>query len=194
MGSAFRLPLWTNADFADVLRWCAARGLRSVATDLRAGEIYTEIDWTQAHAIICGAEADGLTAAEAEAADVRVHIPMRPRCASCRTRSSIKRFMRSSNFEVVKPFCDSISRPSLRSTTAPKRSSTRRTRRSASASSRLFSVSGFAVLSMLQLYDQSAAGFIRPRRAGDGFVPRACVVRERRTQHKAPAQKKESGW
>ncbi len=77
MGSAFRLPLWTNADYADVLRWCAARGLRSVATDLGAGQSYTEVDWTQAHAIICGAEADGLTAAESEAADLRIHIPMR---------------------------------------------------------------------------------------------------------------------
>src|SRR3982074_7738 len=31
MGSAFRLPIWTGPDYADVIAWCAERGIRSIA-------------------------------------------------------------------------------------------------------------------------------------------------------------------
>lgn len=78
MGSAFRLPLWTGAQFADALAWCAARSIRTVATDPRATHTHTDFDWTTPHALIMGAEAGGLTAQEIAAADARIRIPMRP--------------------------------------------------------------------------------------------------------------------
>lgn len=78
MGSAFRLPLWTGAGFAEALQWCAGRGIRSVSTHLAASATHTELDWTTPRAIILGPEGAGLTPEEAEAADDRIRIPMRP--------------------------------------------------------------------------------------------------------------------
>ncbi len=78
MGSAFRLPLWPGAQFHDALAWCAARGLRTVATDPHATRTHTEIDWTTPHALIMGAEAAGLNAQESAAAELSIRIPMRP--------------------------------------------------------------------------------------------------------------------
>lgn len=77
MGSAFRLPLWAHVAYSGALAWCAARGITTVATDLRAAYTHTEHDWTAPAAIIIGSEASGLTADEASAADTRIHIPMR---------------------------------------------------------------------------------------------------------------------
>ena len=78
MGSAFRVPLWAGAPFDEVLAWCRRRGVRTVSADLSARQTHTEIDWAGARAVICGAEAHGLSHAEAAAADLRVRIPMRP--------------------------------------------------------------------------------------------------------------------
>ncbi len=77
MGSTFRLPLWTGAQFDEALRWCAMRGVRSVATDVRAPDTHTDLDWTGPHAVILGAEAGGLAAHEAASAAARIRIPMR---------------------------------------------------------------------------------------------------------------------
>lgn len=77
MGSSFRLPVWAGASFAEVVSWCAGRGVQTVATDVRAGRVHTAIDWTVARAVVVGAEAGGLDAAEADAADTSIRIPMR---------------------------------------------------------------------------------------------------------------------
>src|SRR6185369_5189840 len=63
---------------------------------------------------------------------------IRPLLPSSRTRSSIKRFMRSISFDVVRPLRGSTVRPKRRSTTSPMPSSTRRRSRSGKASSRRF--------------------------------------------------------
>lgn len=76
MGSSFRLPLWTNADLAEVVFWCGERGIRTVSTDLSARQSHTDLAWTDAYAIIMGAEAGGLTEREIKAADERIRIPM----------------------------------------------------------------------------------------------------------------------
>ncbi|MDQ1558200.1 MAG: methyltransferase, TrmH family [Pyrinomonadaceae bacterium] len=78
MGSSFRLPLWTNAEFAEVVAWCGERGIRTVSADLAATHAHTELVWTGARAVLMGAEAGGLDAAETRAADERVRIPMQP--------------------------------------------------------------------------------------------------------------------
>ena len=77
MGSSFRLPLWTGAGFWEIIEWCAARGIRTVSADARSVCAYTEIDWTVPRALLVGAEASGLDAAEAAAADEALRIPMR---------------------------------------------------------------------------------------------------------------------
>jgi TrmH family RNA methyltransferase len=78
MGSSFRLPLWTNAAFAEVVSWCGERGIRTVSADLAAAQTHTEFAWTGAHAVLMGAEAGGLDEAEIRAASARVRIPMQP--------------------------------------------------------------------------------------------------------------------
>lgn len=78
MGSCFRLPLWTNADFNEAMRWCDARKIKTVAAELRAEKTHAEIDWKTPRALIVGSEAHGLSKDEIEAASERVRIPMRP--------------------------------------------------------------------------------------------------------------------
>ena len=77
MGSAFRLPLWTGARFAEALAWCSERSISTVATSLRAAATHTEIDWTVPRAVIVGPEAGGLSEEESAAADEHLSIPMR---------------------------------------------------------------------------------------------------------------------
>jgi TrmH family RNA methyltransferase len=78
MGSSFRLPLWTGADFAEVVSWCRERGIRTVSADLGATQTHTGINWAGARAVLMGAEAGGLNQAEMRAADERLRIPMQP--------------------------------------------------------------------------------------------------------------------
>lgn len=79
MGSAFRLPLWSGASFDEVMSWCRERSIETVSTDLIAQRTHTEHDWRGARAVICGAEAGGLSGAEIAQTDARVRVPM---CAS----------------------------------------------------------------------------------------------------------------
>lgn len=76
MGSAFRLPIWKGASYADGLRWCAAHNMKTVCADVRANALYTDIDWTTPRALIVGPESTGLRSAEVAAADVAVRIRM----------------------------------------------------------------------------------------------------------------------
>ena len=78
MGSSFRLPLWTSANFEEILSWCSRHGIRTIGSDLRATRSHTEIDWTKASALFVGAESTGLRKGEAGALDERIRIPMRP--------------------------------------------------------------------------------------------------------------------
>ncbi len=76
MGSSFRLPVWTGADYAEALAWCRAHEIKIVATDVRAVRLYSDFDWTKPAALVVGAEANGLTMDEATQADEAVRIPM----------------------------------------------------------------------------------------------------------------------
>jgi TrmH family RNA methyltransferase len=77
MGSAFRLPVWAGATFEEALRWCDARGIRTVATDASASATHTEVDWTTPRAVVLGPEAGGLTEEEVRACTESLRIPMR---------------------------------------------------------------------------------------------------------------------
>jgi TrmH family RNA methyltransferase len=78
MGSSFRLPLWTGADFSEVIGWCSERVIRTTGASLWAVKAHTELDWTVARALVVGAEASGLKESELNALDEAVRIPMRP--------------------------------------------------------------------------------------------------------------------
>jgi TrmH family RNA methyltransferase len=89
MGSAFRLPLWTGPTLEEVLGWCAARGVRAVATAADAPAAHTEIDWTRPRAVVMGPEAGGLSPEEARAAGEAVRIPMRAPVESLNVASAL---------------------------------------------------------------------------------------------------------
>ena len=77
MGSAFRLPLWTGPTLEEALRWCAERGIRTVAAAADAPSTHTELDWTRPRAVVVGPEAGGLSPEEARGADEGARVPMR---------------------------------------------------------------------------------------------------------------------
>lgn len=76
MGAALRLPVWTGADFFDVLDWARRNALMSVAADVRAEKSYLEIDWSAPRLLIFGSEAHGLSERETAGADETFKIPM----------------------------------------------------------------------------------------------------------------------
>ncbi|MEP6923941.1 MAG: RNA methyltransferase [Pyrinomonadaceae bacterium] len=78
MGSAFRLPLWTNAAFGEAIEFCRAHKIKTVCAELNARKAHTEIDWTCARALIVGSEADGLALAEIALTDESIQIQMQP--------------------------------------------------------------------------------------------------------------------
>jgi len=76
MGASLRLPLWTDANFFEVLNWARKNGLNSVCADVNAKKSYLEIDWRTPHLLIFGSEAHGLSAEERAAVDASLLIPM----------------------------------------------------------------------------------------------------------------------
>lgn len=61
MGAGFRLPIWTEADFDEVLEWAKKQNLTTTAADINAQKEYTEIAWEQKRLIVFGSEAEGLS-------------------------------------------------------------------------------------------------------------------------------------
>ncbi len=76
MGASFRLPIWINADFFEVLSWSKEKNLISVCADVNAEKSYLEIDWKKPHLLIFGSEAHGLSLKEREKIDESLIIPM----------------------------------------------------------------------------------------------------------------------
>jgi TrmH family RNA methyltransferase len=76
MGACFRLNIWTNASFEEVLNWSREKSLISTAADINAEQNYTEIDWSKPRLLIFGSEARGLSAEEFRKIDEHLVIPM----------------------------------------------------------------------------------------------------------------------
>jgi TrmH family RNA methyltransferase len=76
MGSAFRLPIWRQADFMAAVAWCRQRKISLVGTAAGASLKHTDWDWTRPTALVMGAESVGLTTTELKATDQNVSIPM----------------------------------------------------------------------------------------------------------------------
>lgn len=76
MGSAFRLPIWTKASYQEVIDWCSDSEIKTVCADVGGTEVYSNIDWTGASALIMGPESTGLSADEVASANALVKIPM----------------------------------------------------------------------------------------------------------------------
>lgn len=76
MGSAFRLPIWRNADFAEAVAWCRKRKISLIGTTAGATVKHTDFDWKRSGALVLGPESTGLTDEELKATDQAVSIPM----------------------------------------------------------------------------------------------------------------------
>ncbi len=76
MGSAFRLPIWTGANYSEVVSWCVRRHIRTICGDVAGERVFTEIDWRGPSALILGSESTGLSSGEIASADEAVRIPM----------------------------------------------------------------------------------------------------------------------
>src|ERR1043165_7484636 len=76
MGSAFRLPIWRDADFSEAVEWLKRKSVSVVGTAANASVAHTEWDWSRGTALVLGPESTGLTPDELEATDQRVSIPM----------------------------------------------------------------------------------------------------------------------
>jgi len=77
MGSTFRMPILTGAEYPQVIEWCRAESIQTVCASATADNTYTEIDWRRASALIVGSESAGLSAEEIKAADIAARIPMK---------------------------------------------------------------------------------------------------------------------
>ncbi len=76
MGSAFRLPVWYGAEYPDVIKWCNERAIESICADASASNSHTQVNWTNAVAVILGPESSGLSDGEIAMAKQQVRIPM----------------------------------------------------------------------------------------------------------------------
>lgn len=77
MGAAFRLPLWTAAEFDEAIKFCLTNKIKTVCADVRGAKKHTEIDWRGRIALIVGSEARGLAPDEIEQTDEQIRIPMK---------------------------------------------------------------------------------------------------------------------
>lgn len=76
MGSGFRIPVWDNATFEEVLEWSTGMRLVATAADISAEISYTEIDWRVPRLLIFGSEAHGFSDEELEMIQQKLIIPM----------------------------------------------------------------------------------------------------------------------
>ena len=76
MGSVYRVPFFYAKDFTQQLADLKQAGVRLYAAHLDGNCEYTHPDYTGASAFLIGNEANGLTKASSDAADVLVRIPM----------------------------------------------------------------------------------------------------------------------
>lgn len=76
MGASFRLPIWTDADFFEVLDWAEEKNLISICADVNAEKSYLDIDWRKPRLLIFGSEAHGLSAEERVRVAESLIIPM----------------------------------------------------------------------------------------------------------------------
>lgn len=77
MGAAFRLPIVTGLDLAQVISACRERQIKVVATASNALLLYSDYNWTQPTLVIFGNEAQGISAEALAECDVQVRIPLR---------------------------------------------------------------------------------------------------------------------
>lgn len=76
MGSAFRLPIWTNAEEREMFVWATQQGMITTGALIDSSISYTSLDWTKPRLLIFGSEAHGIDGHVRARLDETVNIPM----------------------------------------------------------------------------------------------------------------------
>ena len=76
MGSAFRMPIWSDAEVTKVLEWAREHQTIITATAADDGISYLKVDWTRPRIVVFGSEAHGVGKTLLSAADEKVRIPI----------------------------------------------------------------------------------------------------------------------
>lgn len=76
MGATFRLPVWTGAEFREVIDWCRTHSIQTASAVTNATRSFVDFDWRIPTALVMGAESAGLSEIEVAATDESVAIPM----------------------------------------------------------------------------------------------------------------------
>lgn len=76
MGAIYRVPFVYVENFTQTVKEVSKRGIRTCAAHLAGSVCYDEPDYISPCALLIGNEANGLTDETAEAADIRIRIPM----------------------------------------------------------------------------------------------------------------------
>lgn len=76
MGAGFRLALWTDARFEEVLDWARENGLSTICADINSEKMLWDIDWEKPRLLVFGSEARGVSKTERKLIDEGLIIPM----------------------------------------------------------------------------------------------------------------------
>ena len=76
MCASLRLPMWTNADFLEILDWAKTKNITSICADVKTGKNYLEVNWQVPRLLIFGSEAHGLNEEELKEVAENLLIPM----------------------------------------------------------------------------------------------------------------------
>jgi TrmH family RNA methyltransferase len=77
MGSSFRMPLWMNAEYDDVIAWARQRKMIVTATTASAKPDHISIDWEKPRLLVFGSEGHGIPKERLGGADELVKIHLR---------------------------------------------------------------------------------------------------------------------
>jgi TrmH family RNA methyltransferase len=78
MGSAFRMPVWSGADWTEIFEWAGKSGFKTVATSATGATNYAALDWNEPRLLVLGSEAHGLPDELLAIVDDLISIPMQP--------------------------------------------------------------------------------------------------------------------
>ena len=76
MGSAFRVPIFTDVSFVEAVEVARRSNVRVVAADVGSNQSYIEAGWRGRRMLVLGSEAHGLHSTELELVDETILIPM----------------------------------------------------------------------------------------------------------------------
>jgi TrmH family RNA methyltransferase len=82
MGSAFRVPIWSNASILDALDWANRNQFRTAGAMIDGTKEYTQLDWKMPSMIAFGSEAHGIPEELSANLDYAFRIPIDPKVES----------------------------------------------------------------------------------------------------------------